>query len=722
MGEPSKKEPLSIVAAGDVLGDYEIVPASAERLELGAGAMGAVYLGRDRKLGRLAVIKTIQTKLISDPRERAEFLERFVKESIAAAACHHPSIVTLYCASEPDERTGFAWYAMEHVKDSIDLAKWLDQHLDQSGLSTAPFDIIVRFLEGAAAALREIHGRKIVHRDVKPANFLVCPTPDGLQLKLLDFGIAYLPESELTATRTLIGTPGYISPERARAYLSVGPNAEKYQYGPNDDLYALGVMAYRLITGRKPHWSGDDFELLRAVAWEPPADVRELRPDTPVGLQHVTMRLLAKEPLDRFRSAQEVLDALRQRDALQAFQQAPVEAPPVSKDALTQRLQAFDGGSSSINAAEVFAQDGGSAGSRKTPSLELRGEAAAFAAMGPPAEPPKTGFKALPKRTRLALMAGAGVLAIILMMVATSSGDEAAVIKDTGPVLDTSALVPKPEALEPEDLLRLERQAEEAQLLEQERSRRAQVAATQAVAPTPEASPAAPPSSVTPPKRTKVAHSGEPPPAPSPAAMPAPQAAATTPARRKDLNAMFATPSGGGAPSGAATSEKLGLTIDTKLEARLTSALSSDAPGTLVTAVLERPFHATGMPAALPAGTKLFGRADYRFATKRVDITFTKLQLPKSNRTYEIGAIAIEPDGKAGLAANAIKRDERAKANTGEAVVDAVEGAVGTGTGSRAAGRFTQDERSDAQALRQSSTVLTLPLNKKLVVQFLRES
>src|SRR5688572_11860376 len=124
MGEPSNKQPLSVVAAGDVLGDYVIERASPEKLELGAGAMGAVYVAKDLKLGRKVVIKTIQTKLIGDPRERAEFLERFVMESIAVAACHHPAIVTLYTAGEADEKTGFAWYAMEHVPDAIDLARW----------------------------------------------------------------------------------------------------------------------------------------------------------------------------------------------------------------------------------------------------------------------------------------------------------------------------------------------------------------------------------------------------------------------------------------------------------------------------------------------------------------------------------------------------------------------------------------------------------------------
>ena len=126
----SPKPALSHIEEGMVLGgDYEIVRASSDRLELGAGSMGAVYCARDLRLQRNVVIKTIQMQQIQGERERREFLERFMKESVIAAACRDPAIVTLYRASEPDE-TGFAWYAMEAVENAVDLKAWLEKHID----------------------------------------------------------------------------------------------------------------------------------------------------------------------------------------------------------------------------------------------------------------------------------------------------------------------------------------------------------------------------------------------------------------------------------------------------------------------------------------------------------------------------------------------------------------------------------------------------------------
>ena len=163
----------------------------------------------------------------------------------------------------------------------------------------------------------------------------------------------------------------------------------------------------------------------------------------------------------------------------------------------------------------------------------------------------------------------------------------------------------------------------------------------------------------------------------------------------------------------------LGIAIDTKMEVRLASAVSSDTPETLVVAVLDKPFTAPAMKTPIAAGSKLFGKADFHADTGRVAITFTKLQLP-SGAVYVVQAQAIEANGQAGLVANVTKRDQRGKANAGEAAVDVVETIIGVAPGSQAAGRWTNDKREDARALRDTSSTLSLPLKKRFLLQFLQ--
>jgi len=209
---------LTAIRAGMVLGgEYEIVEAAPGQLELGSGAMGAVYLAKDRTLSRKVVIKTIQLKLIRGEDERRQYLARFGTEAMAAASCSHAALVTLYRASFDDPAVpGLAWYAMEHIEGAADLESRLEACVATGGGSGMLFPEICTYLTDATEALREIHVRGIIHRDIKLPNFIVYQSLDGRRLKLLDFGVAHLPESELTRTGQILGTPRDAPRRRAR--------------------------------------------------------------------------------------------------------------------------------------------------------------------------------------------------------------------------------------------------------------------------------------------------------------------------------------------------------------------------------------------------------------------------------------------------------------------------------------------------------------------------
>ena len=250
--------------------------------KIGSGGMGTVYEARDERLERVVAIKVL-TRGVDDA-GRASFL----REARASAALNHPNIVVLHDAREDD---GYAYLVMEFV--------------DGKSLSDEPPRSLAEVLTFAGLvcdALEHAHARGFVHRDLKPANILVHRDDTGAAVKLADLGIALRTDaSRVTRTGTIAGTPTYMAPEQA-----LGRSVDR-----RADLYALGVMLYAWTTGVPPFRGGDALTVISQHIHAPVVPPRSVRPDVPERLESVILRLLAKDPEQRYSSAAETKRALR---------------------------------------------------------------------------------------------------------------------------------------------------------------------------------------------------------------------------------------------------------------------------------------------------------------------------------------------------------------------------------------------------------------------------
>lgn len=267
---------------GAEVGPYRILD------RIGSGGMGTVYSARDSRLDRNVALKFLPPWLAADPRAA----ERFRHEARAAAALDHPNICTVYEIGE--ERAGRPYIAMALYRGET-----LRARLERGPL---PVDEAVRVAVAVARALAAAHARGIVHRDVKPGNVML--TTDG-RVKLLDFGLARLEDVALTRPGLLRGTVSYMAPEQVR-----GDPA-----GPAADLWALGVVMYEMLAGRRPFSGGRDRARFHAILHEEPPPLGELRPEVPEALVRTVERLLRKDSADRYAGATELLAALTEPTA-----------------------------------------------------------------------------------------------------------------------------------------------------------------------------------------------------------------------------------------------------------------------------------------------------------------------------------------------------------------------------------------------------------------------
>jgi serine/threonine-protein kinase len=285
------------LAPGDRIGPYEI------QALLGAGGMGEVYRGRDTRLGRDVALKVIAPRLAGEP----SFRHRFEREARAASALNHPAIVTIYDVGETDGRS---WIAMEWVA-----GRTLRHALRDGPLAVRDAWAITRQV---AEALAVAHAKGIVHRDLKPENVML--GPDG-QVKILDFGLARqnvvealegsqtavettAPPAGATFEGSILGTVGYMSPEQA--------SGRPVDF--RSDQFALGLLAYEMLAGRRAFEGPSAVETLSAIIREDPVPIGSLRPDVPDGFGLVIARALAKLPKDRFDSTRELASVLATLD------------------------------------------------------------------------------------------------------------------------------------------------------------------------------------------------------------------------------------------------------------------------------------------------------------------------------------------------------------------------------------------------------------------------
>jgi CHASE2 domain-containing sensor protein/tRNA A-37 threonylcarbamoyl transferase component Bud32 len=256
--------------------------------ELGKGAMGVVYLGKDPKIGREVAIKTLALTQEFEAEQLADVKERFFREAQTAGRLSHPNIVTIYDAGEEHD---FCYIAMELLKGSSLAA------FTKPGQLLAP-EKVVDIIARAADALGYAHREGVVHRDVKPANLMYDPASDTL--KVTDFGIARLTASSKTKTGMVLGTPSYMSPEQLAGKRIDG----------RSDLFSLAVALYLMLCGRLPFDGESMAQLMFRIANEPPADIRSLGA-LPSGLVSFLERALAKNPEERFQTGEHFGGALR---------------------------------------------------------------------------------------------------------------------------------------------------------------------------------------------------------------------------------------------------------------------------------------------------------------------------------------------------------------------------------------------------------------------------
>jgi len=256
--------------------------------ELGHGAMGIVYKGRDPLIDRLVAIKTIRFDRLYEEQDIQGLKGRFFKEAQASGKLTHPNIVTIF---DVGEDRGLSYMAMEYVEGDV-LSKFC------SPGQLLQVEEVLEIIAQTAEALDSAHKRNIVHRDIKPANIM--RTSEG-QVKVMDFGIAKLPSSTLTQDHSVLGTPAYMSPEQIHGEDLDG----------RSDLFSLGSILYELLTGVK-FFSGENFSaMVHKITHENPPPASRQNPRVPPAVDEILNKVLAKNRNDRYARGKDFSKDLR---------------------------------------------------------------------------------------------------------------------------------------------------------------------------------------------------------------------------------------------------------------------------------------------------------------------------------------------------------------------------------------------------------------------------
>ena len=274
--------------------------------EVGAGGMATVYLANDVKHDRKVALKVLRPELSA-----ALGSERFPREIKFVAQFNHPHILSLY---DSGEASGFLFYVMPYVEGES-----LRDRLSRE--KQLPIADAVRILKEVADALAYSHARGVVHRDIKPGNVLL----SGRHAVVTDFGVAKAVTASasrdtMTTVGMAVGTPHYMAPEQAMGQGDIDQRA---------DIYALGILAYEMLTGRTPFSATTAQGILAAHVMEQPKDIREFRPGVPEPLAQAIMKCLAKDPADRWQSAEELLAHLDLIAATPSGGMTPTHTRPV---------------------------------------------------------------------------------------------------------------------------------------------------------------------------------------------------------------------------------------------------------------------------------------------------------------------------------------------------------------------------------------------------------
>src|SRR6185295_18116953 len=261
-------------------GDFEI---NFERL-LGRGGMGAVYMGRQISLNRPSAIKILKQDLTSNP----EFVKRFHREAALLARIVDNHVVQIFGAGEAE---GHHYYAMEYVEGEDYSSMVRKGH-------KFTMDEVLRVGESVGIALQAAWRHRIIHRDIKPSNILL--TKDN-ETKVMDFGLAKNPESDLTQSEVIMGTAKYMSPEQATG-------------GACDirsDIYSLGVVMYELAAGQPPFVGEGATAIMYQHVHKTPTPPRQINPEIPEEIEKLILRTIQKDPEARYPTPESLVSAIR---------------------------------------------------------------------------------------------------------------------------------------------------------------------------------------------------------------------------------------------------------------------------------------------------------------------------------------------------------------------------------------------------------------------------
>ncbi len=317
--EPAKSEPLAETPKSDLprsIGRYQV------RSKLGGGAFGVVYLGYDPHLDRQVAIKVPKFDDLEDSRGKAE--QDFLSEARQLAKLSHPAIVSVFEVGIEDE----VCYIVSDFVDGPDLSRWLKTR-------TPSWQESVRIVATIADALAAAHSRSIVHRDVKPANVIMTERAEGWMPILMNFGLALSDSTAASASAqrgVITGTPSYMSPEPAQG--------DGHRIDGRTDIYAAGVILYRMLSGLVPFEARDIRSLLQMVIEDEPRPPRQFVHNLPRELERIYLKALAKKMADRYTTVGDMARELRnllqqeQAEAEAVRLAATAKARPKSRDGM----------------------------------------------------------------------------------------------------------------------------------------------------------------------------------------------------------------------------------------------------------------------------------------------------------------------------------------------------------------------------------------------------
>src|SRR5512134_1403148 len=248
--------------------------------EVGQGSTGRVFLSHDPYYGRDVAIKLYNIESEEDEQKARVTRKMFFNEAQMMGRLQHPNILPIYDAGEEN---GSYYVVTEHVHG----ARTLSSYCRPDNLLR--IDDVVEIMFKCAKALHYAHTRGVIHRDIKPSNIMLTQDSD---VRIIDFGIALIADSEISRIEGIAGSPSYMSPEQVQSL----------ELTHHSDLYSLGAVMYELLTGIRPFRAGNLVKLLHQIVYATPPPIHTLRPEVPEDLENVAAIALQKDPSKRYKS------------------------------------------------------------------------------------------------------------------------------------------------------------------------------------------------------------------------------------------------------------------------------------------------------------------------------------------------------------------------------------------------------------------------------------